>query len=136
MIAMIKVPTNECQFSFARSSGPGGQNVNKVNSKAIMRWALAGSSLPDEVKQRFTTKYAKRITGEGDLILSSQKYRDQSRNINDCFEKLAAMIASVAVPAAVRKATRPTLASKQRRQHSKRLHAIKKQQRRVKDHDD
>jgi ribosome-associated protein len=134
---MIKIPTNECHFSFARSSGPGGQNVNKVNSKAVMRWPLsASSSLPDEIKNRFIAKYAKRITIEGDLILTSQKYRDQSRNVDDCLEKFAAMIISVAIIAAPRQPTRPTLASKRRRHQSKERHSQKKQHRRFQALDD
>jgi ribosome-associated protein len=133
----IKIPVNECQFSFARSSGPGGQNVNKVNSKAILRWVVTVShSLPEDVKARFLAKYARRISKDGDLILSSQKYRDQNRNIDDCLQKLTAMITSVAVMAAPRKATKPSRTAKLRRLQSKREHSVKKQQRRAPKIDD
>ncbi len=71
------------------SGGPGGQNVNKVNSKAIMRWFVGTSRrLPGDVRARFMGKYANRINEDGELILVSQKYRDQSRNIEECFDKL------------------------------------------------
>jgi ribosome-associated protein len=128
----IKIPVSECQFTFARSGGPGGQNVNKVNSKAIMRWSVAASpSLPAAVRSRFLARYAKRITGEGELILTSQKYRDQNRNIDDCLEKLKAMIVAVAVAPTPRRPTKPTFAAKLRRRQSKYEHSKKKQQRRA-----
>ena len=133
----VKTALDECQFSFARSGGPGGQNVNKVNSKAILRWPVVfNRSLPQAVRDRFLAKYAGRITAEGDLVISSQKYRDQSRNIDDCLEKLAAMITSVAIIAPPRRPTKPTKASKIRRAHSKQKHSQKKQHRRRPDVDD
>src|SRR5271170_1923369 len=108
----LRIPLDEFSFTFARSGGPGGQNVNKVNSKAVMRWPVATStSLPDAVRYRFMAKYAARITADGELVLTSQKYRDQSRNIDDCLEKLTAMITSVAVAPVPRKSTKPTKAS-------------------------
>ncbi len=127
----IQIPLNECEFTFARSSGPGGQNVNKVNSKAILRWS-AGSSpnLPADVKERFLKKYANRITIVGDVILTSQKYRDQSRNIDNCLEKLREMIKAVTVPQIQRRPTKPTFTSKLKRSETKRQHSIKKIHRR------
>src|SRR5438552_5737786 len=89
----IRIPTSEFQFTFVRSSGPGGQNVNKVNSKAVLRWPLAASpTLPPDVRDRFLTRYGNRLTGEGELVISSQRYRDQGRNISDCLEELAALL--------------------------------------------
>ncbi len=128
----IQVPFSEFKFSFARSSGPGGQNVNKVNSKAILRWAVVTSpSLPDAVRARFLTKYANRLTISGNLVLTSQKYRDQNRNINNCLEKLQEMIYSVVSPPTPRRATKPTKASKQHRIKAKSIISKKKQQRRT-----
>lgn len=127
----LQISLNEFEFTFARSGGPGGQNVNKVNSKAILRWPVVSSpSLSQEVRSRFVNKYANRITEEGDLILTSQKYRDQSRNINSCLEKLKEMLSSVAARPILRRSTVPTLASKMRRREKKYEHSEKKQKRR------
>jgi ribosome-associated protein len=133
----IRVPTNECYFSFARSGGPGGQNVNKVNSKAVLHWPVSKSpSLSKAVKDRFLKRYQNQITTEGDLLLTSQKYRDQNRNIDECFEKLHKMILSVAIPPKLRKPTQPTQASKLRHGEKKRTHSLKKQYRRPPSLDD
>src|SRR5580704_4135357 len=89
----IQIPHEEFTFTFVRSSGPGGQNVNKVNSKAVLRWPILHSvTLPSEVRQRFVGRFGRRLTGEGELVLSSQRYRDQGRNVADCLEKLKAML--------------------------------------------
>jgi ribosome-associated protein len=127
----IQIPLSELQFTFARSGGPGGQNVNKVNSKAILRWPVVTSpSLPEDVRARFLQKYSHRLTGSGDFILTSQKYRDQDRNIDDCLEKLREIIAAVATPPVPRRPTKPSHASKQRRVQAKREISQKKQVRR------
>src|SRR5271168_3775823 len=92
----LRIPLDEFEFTFARSSGPGGQNVNKVSSKALLRWPVAASpSLPAEVKERLLTRYRARITGAGELLVTSQRFRDQGRNIDDCLEKLRELLASV-----------------------------------------
>jgi ribosome-associated protein len=133
----IQIPTEELEFSFARSGGPGGQNVNKVSSKAILRWQVATtSSLPEDVRMRFMTRFANRLTIDGDLILTSQKYRDQTRNIDDCLEKLKEMLEVAANPPKPRRPTKPSLASKQRRVETKRDNARKKVQRRTPSADD
>jgi ribosome-associated protein len=127
----IRIPDDELRFSFVRSSGPGGQNVNKLNTKAQLRWAIRTSpSIPRPVRQRFLERYANRITDQGELVLTSQRFRDQRQNQRDCLEKLRSMLAAVAVPPKPRKKTRPTRASIRRRQTEKRLRSQKKQQRR------
>ena len=76
----LQIPLEEFEFTYTRSSGPGGQNVNKVNSKACLRWpALASPSLPPGVRARFLQKFGARITVEGDMLIVSQRYRDQER---------------------------------------------------------
>jgi len=77
----IVIPRSEIQLSFSRSPGPGGQNVNKVNSKVTLRWDIRNTtSLPWAVKQRFLARFGNRITKEGHLVLTSHRYRDQPRN--------------------------------------------------------
>ncbi|GAB4137819.1 MAG: alternative ribosome rescue aminoacyl-tRNA hydrolase ArfB [Planctomycetaceae bacterium] len=127
----IRIPREEFQFSFVRSSGPGGQNVNKVATKAQMRWDIANSSsLPEGVKQRFLEKYSRRISKEGEFLIASQRYRDQAKNILDCLQKLGELIASVAVVPPKRKKTKPSRASKERRLQEKKKQSARKQQRR------
>jgi ribosome-associated protein len=127
----IRILDSELALSYVRSSGPGGQNVNKVSSKAVLRWnVLASAALPPDVRQRFLAKFQNRLTGEGELVITSQRYRDQPRNAADAREKLQAMLASVATPPKKRKATRPTKGSVERRIKSKQTVSKKKQLRR------
>ncbi len=127
----IQIPDGEFEFTFARSSGPGGQNVNKVNSKAVMRWSPTTSpSLPTEVRERFISRYASRLTMTGELILTSQRSRDQNRNMEDCLERLKEMILAVARKPLTRRPTKATRGSHKRRLEGKRLQSGKKRNRR------
>jgi ribosome-associated protein len=130
----LSIPEEEFTFTFSRSSGPGGQNVNKVNSKATLHWGIRDSpSLPAAVRHRFTTAFKNRITTEGIFVLSSQRYRDQPKNIADCLEKLAEMVRSVLHPPKPRRATKPTRGSRERRLEAKRQRSAKKNTRRSSD---
>jgi len=127
----LKIPLREFRFTLVRSSGPGGQNVNKVSSKAQLRWAVTRSrSLPEAVRERFRAKYGRRINAEGELVLNSQRFRDAGRNVADCLEKLRRMLAEVAVAPKARKPTRRTRVSVERRLRTKRRQSEKKQRRR------
>jgi ribosome-associated protein len=127
----IRIPLREFRFTFARSSGPGGQNVNKLNTKAVLRWSVAQSpSLPENVRSRLLAKQRRRITSEGELLITSQRFRDAGRNVADCLEKLRRMLAEAAATPKARRATRPTRASVHRRLERKRQHAQKKRGRR------
>jgi ribosome-associated protein len=127
----IRIPCREFTWSTARSSGPGGQNVNKVNSKVILRWDLVHSeSLPGDVRERFVAAYRRRITLEGELVLSSERFRDQPKNVNDCLEKLKALIGAVATAPKPRRVVKPTQASKRRRIAAKRDRTEIKERRR------
>ena len=127
----IRIPDEELRWTFVRSGGPGGQNVNKVASRAVLRWNVAASpSIPADVKIRFQSQQHRRISSEGDLILSCQRSRDQGRNIDECLTKLRELLRLAATPPRPRKATRPTRASKQRRIQAKRRRTAIKQTRR------
>jgi len=132
----IRIPPSEFEWTYVRSSGPGGQNVNKVNSKAVLRWNVVRSlSLPADVRERFLVRYRSRITTEGDFILSSQRYRDQGRNAADALEKLTALVAAVAVPGKKRRPTKPTRASVRRRVETKQARSRTKKMRRAVDNE-
>lgn len=126
----IVIPRSELHFSFVRSSGPGGQNVNKVNSKAQLRWSVTGSSsLPEDVRGRLVSRFARRINDRGEIVITSQRYRDQARNVGDCLTKLREMLAAVATPAKRRKKTRTPRAATESRLRDKRAKADKKRSR-------
>ncbi len=126
----LKIPLREIHFQFARSSGPGGQNVNKVSSKAVLRWNMgASSSAPEGVKRRFRRKFPRRVSREGEVIISSSRFRDQGRNVADCLEKLRAALAEVSTPPKPRRPTRPTRAAREKRLRDKHERAEKKKQR-------
>ena len=123
----LRIPLRELRFTFARSSGAGGQNVNKVNSKAVLRWDVRSSPrLPESVRERFLDRFGRRVTREGVLVLTSQRFRDRGRNIADCLEKLRAMLAEVAIAPRRRRPTKPTRASVQRRLDQKRTTSHRK----------
>ncbi len=110
------IAERELLFTYARSSGPGGQNVNKTETKATLRWSVVASpALPADVRARFLRAFASRITTDGELVLSSQRHRDRLRNIDDCLEKLAAMLHQVATPRRKRRPTRPSRSAVERR---------------------
>jgi ribosome-associated protein len=128
----IEICDDEFHWSYVRSSGPGGQNVNKVSSKAVLRWSLTDTqSLPEHVKTRMQALNRKRITAAGDLLMSGQRFRDQERNRQDCLEKLAALIREAATLPKPRRATKPTAGSRRRRLAEKKRRSAVKSTRRT-----
>ncbi|MEM1228484.1 MAG: alternative ribosome rescue aminoacyl-tRNA hydrolase ArfB [Planctomycetota bacterium] len=131
------IPTSELQWSAARSGGPGGQNVNKVNSKITLRWKLKTSpGFSTDWRRRFEMAHANQINREGEIVLHSDATRDQSRNLNDARDRLKRWLLACRFPPKKRMATRPTLGSKRRRLDHKKQQSQKKQNRRSIRHDD
>jgi ribosome-associated protein len=109
----------EVDFSAIRAQGAGGQNVNKVSSAVHLRYDIPASSLPDDVKQRLLALRDSRITQEGVLVMKAQKHRSQDMNRADALARLQELIDSVSVPPRMRRATKPSYGSKQRRLEGK-----------------
>lgn len=114
---------SELQFSFIRSPGPGGQNVNKVATAVLLRFnVLHSPSLPEPVRLRLISLLGSKLTTHGDLIIKATRYRTQERNKQDAIERLEALILRASKLPKKRKKTRPTLASKERRLGEKKAH--------------
>lgn len=129
-------PASELSWSFARSSGKGGQNVNKVSTKAVLKFHyLYSSVLSDEDKSRLQQLYANKINDLGELTISSERFREQSQNIRDCLVKLSEILIASKHRPKPRKKTKPTKASKKRRLESKKLHSLKKAARKKAEYD-
>ena len=127
----ISIPLREFEISYARSPGPGGQNVNKVNSKVILKWDVTHTqALPEHVRKRFLYQWRTRITKTGHVVINSHRYRDQPRNYTDCLNKVRQMILAATVIPKQRKPTKPSVGSKRRRLESKKRQSKRKQDRR------
>ncbi len=133
----VVIPDDDLEVSFSRSGGSGGQNVNKVSSKVLLRFHLERCAvLTPGAKSRLRAACPSRLTDDGDLLVTSDRERDQHRNLEDAKEKLAALIRAALVPPTPRRKTKPTLGSKKRRLAEKSRRSDVKQGRGRVGHDD
>lgn len=126
----IAIPDEQLEWKFIRSSGPGGQNVNKVASAVQLRFLLPlNTSLPVSVRNRLRKLAGQRLVDDGSILLSARSERSQEQNRSAALERLAGLIRAAMVEPKIRKKTRPTRASKERRIESKKRRAGTKRQR-------
>jgi ribosome-associated protein len=129
----ILLDESEIDETFVRSSGPGGQNVNKLSTAVQLRFDVRRSpSLPNDVAIRLMNLAGKRLTKDGVIVLVAQNHRTQERNRADALERLVALVQEAAVRPTPRRATKPTKASKERRLEGKKVRAGIKETRRSK----
>jgi ribosome-associated protein len=126
----ISIPDEELEWKFIRSSGPGGQNVNKVSSAVQLRFLLpVDSSLPVAVRCRLRRLAGQKLLDDGSILISARSERSQEQNRRAALERLAELIRAASVEPKIRKKTRPTRASQERRIESKKRRASTKRQR-------
>ncbi len=126
----LSIPLEEIEISFTRSSGPGGQHVNKTSTQAELSFNLAHSpSISEEDRTWLLSRLASKLDSEGRLRVTSQAYRSQLRNKNAALEKLASILGNALVRPKARKKTKPSKTAKETRLHSKKKASEKKRMR-------
>jgi len=120
----IRIPSGEISFAFMRSSGPGGQHVNKTSTAVQLRFHIVDShALPADVKRRLLHVGGSRVTADGELIIEARRFRSQDANRRDALERLRALIARAAQPVRIRRTTGVPRAERRRRLSAKRVHS-------------
>ena len=127
----LEIPAEDLRFETTRSGGPGGQNVNKLETRVTLRFDVRGSRvLTDEQRARLEERLGGRVNQAGELVVHASRYRSQARNVEDARERTAALIRAALAPRRRRRRTRPTRASKERRLSAKKRRGDTKRDRR------
>ena len=127
----LRIPGSEIDLSYARSGGPGGQHVNKTSSKVLLRWNLRASSAPTDADRAWLEeRLAGRLTEAGDLVLSGDMHREQSRNVEAVLARLVTILRDALRRPKVRRKTKPSRGAQQRRLDAKKQRGAIKRQRR------
>lgn len=117
----FSIDESELQLDFVRSSGPGGQNVNKVATAVQLRFDVRNASLPEDAKRRLLLLAGQRVTTEGKLLIEAKRFRTQEQNREDAIHRLVELLRKALIPPKPRKKTKPTAAAKEKRIKTKKL---------------
>ena len=117
----FSIDEHELQFDFVRSSGPGGQNVNKVATAVQLRFNVSESSLPEEAKIKLLSLAGQRATCEGELLIEAKRFRTQEQNREDAVNRFVELVRKALIPPKPRKKTKPSAASKEKRIKAKKI---------------
>lgn len=115
----VSIDENDIDIDFVRASGPGGQNVNKLSTAAQLRYPASKAMLPEDAQARLVTLAGQRMTKDGVIVIHAQRFRTQERNRADAIDRLVELLREAMIRPKPRRATRPTLGSKQRRLEGK-----------------
>jgi ribosome-associated protein len=131
----VPIPSAKLAVRYSRSGGPGGQNVNKVETKVEVRLALSDLDVSPAIRERIRSRLKSRLTVADEITVASSRHRLRSHNLRDCLERLQTLLDAAARPPVPRIATKPTRSSQHRRIEGKRRQSLRKHNRRRPDED-